>query len=129
VGLGEFVSLRREEQMHYIIRIIKREQSYELTGVYKFEDTLEKIGLSGDVDRAIKDSLHEMYQIRNLIVHRGGVIDRHFVGKCPYLNPVLDAQYLVSDKSLGVYYKAVGEYAMVVMHRITTQLLESRRTA
>ena len=86
VSLGEYEALDDEEKGFYIVELLEKELRSPLKhGVSRFEQLLDSFGLSGAVDRGVRENLFEINHMRNVLVHRRGVADRRFVDACPHL--------------------------------------------
>lgn len=52
-------------------------------GVARFETLLALVELSGAIDEEHRKGLFELQQVRNVIVHRAGIVDRRLREQCP----------------------------------------------
>lgn len=56
--------------------------------------------------------------MRNAIVHRGSVIDRHLVDSCPWMAVKIGDKVIVTHEALARYQKALGKYTLTVINRL-----------
>ncbi|MCI0615105.1 hypothetical protein L0244_19105 [bacterium] len=76
-----------DERNEYILDLLHKELGTKLkVGVGRFESLLHAIGLGGGVHDLVRDSLFELAQVRNALIHRGGFADRKLIENCPWLN-------------------------------------------
>lgn len=91
-------------------------------GIERFEALLEPIGFNGDVDPLIIKDIHELSQLRNTIVHRASIADKHFVEKCPDLGYNIGDKVIIDHLDYEKYYCAVGEYVLEIARRLGRQM-------
>jgi hypothetical protein len=119
VRLGEYQALSLDERGYHIVELIEQEVSASLKlGVGRFEALLEPIGLVGGVPDAVRRTLFELSQIRNVLVHRRGVADRRVVEQCPWLNLVLGEVVIVSHEQFRRYHASSVAYIMELIQRL-----------
>lgn len=124
-----------------LAELLEREVGAPLkVGVDRFEELLKCIGLSGSVPDGVGRTIFEMGQVRNVLVHRGGIVDRRFVSACPWLGLNPGDKVSVDRESLSRFASAALDYAVVYLQRahlalrgsplpipITTALLRTKR--
>ena len=87
-------------------------------GIAGFEELLATVGFSGPVDRDIRDTLYELYQLRNVIMHQGGFADSRSVAACPRLGLEKGQKIKISSAEYRRYMDAVSEYVLIVINRV-----------
>jgi hypothetical protein len=113
VPLLEYERLEPDERVPYIVEVIEREVDAPLKhGVARFEELMALVGLCGEVDEKLRRSIFELSQVRNVIVHRGGRVDRRFMQACPWV-PVKPGDRIMA----GMYFGAVHDYALECIQR------------
>ena len=117
VSLGDFLWLEREEQARLLIRELERASS-QRRGIERFESLLQAIGQSGSIDEGVRKSLFEMFQVRNVLVHRAGSADRRIAEACPWLNLTVGAPVLLDHQAFRRYVSSVDAYIANVMERV-----------
>jgi hypothetical protein len=121
IKLGEYESLQGEERAIYIIELLEREMKAPFkAGVNRFESLLEVFGLSGYVDESDKKNLYEMSQLRNVLVHRRGIADKHLIDACPWLDLETGQPVLVTFESYQRFSASVVHYIIELVARVGT---------
>jgi hypothetical protein len=90
----------KDERMRLLIQELQRSQYQYGTG--SFEHVLNQFQLSGKVDPRIKQTIWEMLNIRNVIIHRGSVADRRLVEGCPWMELKIGQQDRTASSSDGL---------------------------
>lgn len=118
VPLAEFEALEREDRMVFLLTELSRTLHADLKpGVGKFEALLDAVDLAGPVDSTLRRDLLELAAVRNLLVHRAGIVDRRFCSSCPWLNLTIGAKYVVSRAVYARYSRSVSDYMMLLIKR------------
>ncbi len=82
VPIAEYEQLADEDKPRFALGCLQRHiGSQHKPGVSKFEAILKCLNISGSVPQNVKDSIYEMSQVRNLIVHNRSIIDLKFLKK------------------------------------------------
>lgn len=122
IPLAEYHSLDAADRADYLAERLEQDLPYkERQGVSKFETLLAVIGLSGRVPADVGKSVFELQQIRNLLVHRSGIADRHFVSKCPWLGYKVGDTVSLDAEGVGLLHVAIQQYLTLVLDRIATR--------
>jgi hypothetical protein len=89
VGKVDIVSLLRssaDQQVRFVAEEIKKGIGASLkSGIGRFESVLDAVGMSGPVPSEVRDSILQLVEVRNAVVHRDGVADSRLVNKVPGL--------------------------------------------
>jgi hypothetical protein len=119
IRLGEYESLADEEKYLYVFNLLEQEKGFHLaSGVTRFEALLAPFGFAGKVpDRVCKD-IFELGQIRNAILHCGGIADVRLVNSCPWLDLEVGDQISLGQTEYRRYFSAVHDYALLLINRI-----------
>jgi len=119
IKLGDYFALDDVERMYFIADQLDQDVSAPLRlGVGRFEALLAPFGLSGQVDDIVRKTIFELQQVRNVLVHRGGRADRHFMEKCPWLKIAIGKLIPVTHRMYERYGSALFVYAMTLLTRI-----------
>jgi len=119
VPLAEYERLGAEGRMAFLAAEVARAINADLKpGVGKFEALLENIGLAGAVDDAVRRNLLEMSEVRNLLVHRAGIVDSRFAAACPWLTPKLGDKHTVTHSDYARYNEALHDYLFCLINRV-----------
>jgi len=62
------------------------------------EHRFDLVGLSGGLQSRLGQDIIEVHQVRNVLAHRNGVIDRYFMAKCPWVVDVEVGQLIEIDQ-------------------------------
>jgi len=119
IRLVEYEELDEMERCHYLIDLIQVDigGSYK-KGVNRFEGLLNVFGLAGQVAEETKKNLYELYEVRNVIVHRHSKADRKLLEACPWFDIELGEKIIVTREMYGKYMHAVMDYMTEVLDRV-----------
>jgi hypothetical protein len=125
VPLGQFLVLDEEERMRFIITELQhRIGSAYARGLERFEATLNVFGFGGKVEDSYARSIFELGEIRNVIVHRGGIVDRKLADACPWLNLKVGDPIVVTHEMYGSFLGAIDSYLAEILSRIKKRFAE-----
>jgi len=117
--LLEFATASPEQQADFLAERLKDAVNAGLKpGIGRFESMLEPIGLGGGIDQDVRRVLFELSQVRNAIVHKGGITDKRFVAACPWLNFKVSKPLKINSQNFFLYCVAVYWYALELRLRI-----------
>lgn len=121
IRIGEYESIPRAERHLFVVELLERETGAGLkNGTTRFEALLTPFGLSGESPDIVRQIIFELGQVRNLIVHRGGRVDRIFREACPWVKIPLGHELKVSTKMWHKYNFVVSTYVTLLICRIGT---------
>lgn len=84
--IAVYERLQGEDRARHVVGEIYRHLGADLkTGLGHLNALLTLLELAPDVGPNVTKALHELCQVRNAIVHRGGRADRRLLDSCPYL--------------------------------------------
>lgn len=119
IRLGDYERLSAEERCEFLIGELERDLGAPLKqGANRFEALFDVIGLSGEIEGSVQKDLLELSQVRNVIVHRQGVVDRKFVETCRWVGLKPGDELLVTQGSYERYVDAVISYALLLDARV-----------
>jgi hypothetical protein len=123
ISLADFECLDKNERMQLLFydleQHIKAKSKY---GVDRFEVLLDTIDLSGSIDQDVKQSIYELSQVRNIIVHRASIADRKLVENCPWLNLAIGEIVIINSEKYHNYSEAMSKYVWCLLERVTLRL-------
>ena len=131
IPYGEFLAIDEETRAAYLTDMLERAlQSPVKRGIGRFETLLSPFGLNGEVESDLRKTLFEMQQVRNVLVHKLGVVDSKFRRDCPWFDVPEGAVLQVSAEMAHRYSHAVGDYLVVLINRVRARydLNESNRS-
>jgi hypothetical protein len=119
VKLGDYESLEPPERCLWIIDVLDQELGGPLrAGTTRFETLLQPFGFSGSFDNDYGRALFELWQVRNALVHRNGIVDRKLLEACPWLKFSLGVPLYISHSMWMTYQAAVTNYVLELVQRI-----------
>ena len=122
INLGEYESLPQEDRATYLLeRLEDKVGSRRAGGVERFEVLFRVFGLTSKLDGQLVRDLLELSAVRNLLVHRRGVIDARFKNQCPWTEWSLGSQLVVSHEAYHRYLDSVELYVFEVTQRLLVQ--------
>lgn len=107
-----------ERYLYLLDRLEQEGSSGPRFGAAKFEQFLNLIGINVSLESGFRMSLIELHQVRNLIVHREGAVDRKFIESCPWLERRLGEVIRVTGSDCSRYFNAVGEYVHTLLGQL-----------
>ncbi|HKK11372.1 MAG TPA: hypothetical protein VJ945_00965 [Flavobacteriaceae bacterium] len=119
ITISEYYNLDEIEKLEYLFQQYEKSISIGMQyGVSRFETLLNPIGFAGPVSESIKKDIFELSQIRNVIIHRGGIIDKYFANSCPWLDNKIGDKIKVSSLQYQKYFNSVMDYVITLIIRI-----------
>jgi hypothetical protein len=76
------------------------------------------LGLGGSVDREVKRTLYELFQIRNVVVHRACIADRRLVEECARLGLKQGEEVRINHAAYHGYLEAIDAYFTCLLKRL-----------
>lgn len=117
--LVDFVNAAPDEQAEFLANELKLAVKAALKpGVGRFEAILEPLGIGGGVDENVRRAFIELSQLRNAIVHCGGVADKRFVEACRWLGYAVGQRLRPTRLDFRIYELAVMWYIAEISARI-----------
>lgn len=118
--LLEFRSVDPDQQADFLADILRSSVRAPLkVGIGQFEATLDPCGLGGAVDNDVSRTLLEISQVRNIIVHKSGRIDRRFTELCPWLRCTIGTEFVITEQDFHAYVSAALWYLLELQRRAT----------
>jgi len=126
IGLGEYESLQGDEKYEYIVEMIElQSRSKTGIGVGRFERLLEQFDLSGKVNEELKRGILELQQVRHVLVHRNGIVDKRLIEKCPWTASNIGKTIQIDSEKYNAYLVSVLDYASMIGDRAIKKTSES----
>jgi len=119
IKLGEYLQLSKAEQSGYLVELLEQELASPLKrGVTRFEILLEPFLPSSQLPEGCSQAIFELQQVRNVMAHRNGLMDRRLKSACPWLKGRLGQPVKVTGSMLHRYSEACAQYLLEVLFRV-----------
>lgn len=119
IRFSDYLRLQDSERFEYMAELLEGEVAAgRRNGVERFEGVLDALGFSGAVPDVTKRNLYELGQVRNAIVHRGGVADRQLVRACPWLTFEVGEAFRITPQMFLRYASAASKYITLLIGRV-----------
>lgn len=107
------------ERMSIALRYFKQHMSGQQSksGAARFEALLSAVALAGRVPKLVRESFHELENLRHVIVHRASVADSRLCMTCPKLGYSRGERVRVTNTQMRKYYEATQTYMLCLMKR------------
>lgn len=118
ISLQEYFSLDEHDRIRHIAHsAVRASVKPDLKGIDRFEAILKLIQLDGPVPRFIKDSIHELRCLRNVLAHHGGRCDRKFLLDCPCFESKVGEPIPATLSMLKYYINITCKYVIIIICR------------
>jgi hypothetical protein len=87
-------------------------------GAAAFEAVLEPLGVSGSIEESIRKCLIELAGVRNVILHRHGVVDTRLAQSCPWVGWQAGNSVNLTRNHFHMYGLAVNWYIVELFDRV-----------
>jgi len=87
-------------------------------GIGQFESLLDAVGLGGAVPDALRREMVEFCEVRNVLAHKSGIVDRRAKDACPYLPEEAGARILVGSTRFDGYFRNARDYSVLIADRL-----------
>ncbi len=106
--IGDYQRLNEEERSRFVLRELSRTKKVDLRdGLGKLTALLDEFSLKPKTGANVRRALHELGQVRNVLVHCAGCADGKFINECPWFETKLGGRIRVSHCLYG-WYKAAA---------------------
>jgi hypothetical protein len=120
--------MNESERNYHLISELRRElKPGHRSSIEVFESVLHLFGLKGAMDPDLKRNLIELEHVRNLLLHRRGIVDSRFLDSCPWTTFRMGTVITPDGASVERYSSAVLDYYEVLFARIK-RYFESKPT-
>jgi hypothetical protein len=120
IPLSQYNQLNDDERPRFVVLELGRMMGADLRrGVGKLTSLLSVFGLAPMIGPNTRLALHELCQIRNAVVHCGGLADKKLIEECPHLGFRSGQRIRINHKLYLWYHKAANCFA----ERVANQAL------
>ncbi len=118
IQLSEYEGLNQDEKFDYIYFLYERAIAPGFFyGTKRFEALLAPIKMNGAVNSITEKNIFELAQLRNVLLHKSGRVDKTLIERCPWLNLKFGDKILVNHIQYKKYCDSVVAYNMTVFYR------------
>ena len=115
MSISEFINVDGAERLEIILTRFKETQASTLKkGNGRFKIVLDAVAVNGAVDEWVSKMFLEMSEIRNSLVHRGGVVDKRLLESCPWLREVRGGEVGVKEGQFNKYWYTAIWYVVKI---------------
>lgn len=119
IPLGYWEESDTTQRCEYVLRALEQDiRSKNHPGISRFEALFRVFGLGGGVDDAVRKTLLELCEVRNVLVHRGGIADRRLAEACPWLNVQAGDHVVVTKLDVISYATGCSNYIGSLISRL-----------
>ena len=112
VSVGRYQGLTEDHRPRFVVSELSRSLGADLRkGVGKLKCLLGVFSLAPRVGENVKRALHELCQVRNVLVHCGGIADQMLTEECPWLGLKIGERVQLSHPLCAWYYAGARTYA------------------
>ncbi len=122
IPVGEFLAHEEKDRLRLLVDEFRQKNHLRFSlGVGGLEPLFDAVGFGGEVEDDIKRNLLELSQIRNVVVHRGGVADRRLRERCPWVRWEPGEVVQLTQEDFGRHAQAVVDYVLTVGKRASPE--------
>ncbi len=119
IKFGEYEALDKIDRYNYIYDLLEESIGAKIKrGINRFEAVMKLFNLTSQVDSKTERYLFELYNIRNIFVHRRGIADTKIVNCCPRLRLKKNKHIIITSEMYKSYNKALQIYALELIQRV-----------
>ena len=123
IAINMFQQLSPNERARFVISELSRTVGLDQRkGVGKLKATLGVFGLAPEIGTNCQRAIHELCQVRNVVVHCGGIVDQKLMNECPWLDAEVGGEIPVSHLLWSWYSNAVLKYVERALNRMAIKL-------
>ncbi|MBK5260442.1 MAG: hypothetical protein JJE51_12695 [Thermoanaerobaculia bacterium] len=118
VRLGELESLSGREKYLFMIDSLEETLgSRRSAGIERFEVLFRALGMSSPIPAEVTQPLFELANVRHVLVHRRGIVDRKFAELLPQLSYRPEDELKIDHAIYHRFYDAVDLYVHELIQR------------
>jgi hypothetical protein len=123
VNLAEFLDHSDGDRWWFVVDCIERELTAATkAGCRRLDALLDAVGLVGKTDNRIAKQIDQLTNIRNVIVHRAGIVDRRFQKACPWLQFEVGKKLVLNHRLNGDAVHAASAYWFSTFVRLINRM-------
>jgi hypothetical protein len=110
--------MNEAELAHARVETLENSLRRSHRGVDRFNKMLESIGFQMQTEERLRDTLHEMYYMRNTQAHGKGNADQRLVKGCPWLQLSPGDPVVITSEQYQRYMDATVSYTRVLVNKV-----------
>jgi hypothetical protein len=114
-------------ELHQVYSSLERQARDRGNIAEAWLDLLAALDVKFTLETATIDTIVEANEVRNCILHRGGIIDERAAAKAPGLQQHVGQRLEISEKRYVGYYNALGTFATAMIEGVTSSCHCQRR--
>lgn len=123
VQLAHFHRMSEEERLTLLVGELRQSLSGAADGgIGQHNEVFVQLGLDGSLHKSIQKPLIELCQVRNVLVHRGGIVDTQLTSCCPWLETQKGSKFLVLKPGYETYWLATHRYWLDLANRVRARV-------
>ena len=117
-----------ERPFFFVEQLEYESRGPDQVGFGKFEALLKHLDLPPmeDSEDKMKRDMFEYSQVRNLLTHKSGVVDRRFCEACPWMGVTIGEKIQISRQIWLRYSMAIADYHCELVQRLRVRYGHSR---
>ncbi|MBS2026031.1 MAG: hypothetical protein JST92_26830 [Deltaproteobacteria bacterium] len=121
--IGQYHQSSDDERSRWVVAELARSQGADFRrGVAKLSSVLEVFGLSPSIGANVRRALHEMCEVRNVLVHCGGRADARLLKECPWMELKIGEPVQIAHSVYGWYLHAARTFSERVFNQLLVAL-------
>lgn len=123
IRIGDYESLSSSDRCLWVVDQLDQSVGGPLrNGINRFEALLQIFNLDGPFSEEHQKTIFELSQIRHVIVHRSGKVDRKLIEACPWLGYSKGDRVKISNQMWQKYHLASLQYVIAIIERVRSTL-------
>jgi hypothetical protein len=119
VPIATYNALEGRDRVRFVVQELAHSRgSGHRSGASALDTVLNLFGLAPPIGQNLRQALHELHQVRNVLVHCGGVADHKLVQECPWLGLQQGETISVPHSLWAWYHLAAERYAERMMNAV-----------
>jgi len=120
-NLLDLLNMNKKDQKEYLADIYIQQKTLGIKyGFNRFEVILEPLFGKSNIEDEIKQHIYLFAQIRNLLIHKNGIIDKQFKNIIKNSKQVIGKKIQLDNKLMNYCISAIVKYAAEMINRIKT---------
>ncbi len=93
--------------------------------VDRYVELLRPFGVTINLQSETRSLLTEMSEMRNIVLHKGAVVDDRFLQKCPWTNLSTGDEYIITHEGIHKFHEGCSNFVLEILGNLKTPKMES----